>query len=129
MSHTHSRKQTFHQKLKTAASCLALGLSLYGTAHAAGYEYSPTYQPNLAQIGVDKTWHDWFYKTYIAPNARKTKVVVAILDGKADNNHVDLKAAYRFSLSTAEATGRPTPTAHTSRALSARRETMPESSG
>jgi hypothetical protein len=45
----------------------------------------------LAQIGVDKFWHNWFYSTYIAPNAGSTNVVVAILDGKADINHVDLK--------------------------------------
>jgi len=110
MSHSHSRNQTFRQKLKTAASCLTLGLSLYGTAHAAGYEYSPTYQPNLAQIGVDKTWHDWFYKTYIAPNARKTKVVVAILDGKADVGHVDLKG--RISVLTVYSGSYRTPDTH-----------------
>ena len=93
MSHANSQNRLIRRKLKlkAAASSLALALSLYGTAHAASYEYSPTYQPNLAQIGVDKYWHDWFYATYIAPNARRTKVVVAILDGKADNSHVDLK--------------------------------------
>lgn len=93
MRHTNSRNRTIRRKLKlsAASSTIALALSLHGTAHAASYEYSPTYQPNLAQIGVDKYWHDWFYTTYIAPNASKTKVVVAILDGKADVSHVDLK--------------------------------------
>jgi hypothetical protein len=79
------------RKFMTAASGVALASALGGTAYAATYEYTSTYQSNLAQIGIDKTWHDWFYTMYVAPNAPDPNVVIAILDGKADANHVDLK--------------------------------------
>ena len=87
----HSQARTRRTRLRAAASGVALASLVSGTAYAATYEYTSTYQSNLAQIGIDKTWHDWFYTVYVAPNAPDPNVVIAILDGKADVNHVDLK--------------------------------------
>lgn len=50
-------------------------------ASAANYEYSPVYQPNLAQIGVTSATHD---------RVTGAGVGIAIFDTTADYNHSDL---------------------------------------
>lgn len=69
-------------------SRLAILLALSGAgwmavsaASAANYEYSPVYQPNLAQIGVTPATH---------ANVTGAGVGIAIFDTTADYNHPDL---------------------------------------
>ena len=76
--------------LKATASGLAMACAICASAYAASYEYTSTYQSNLAQIGITKWWHDDFYKNYVA-TTNVAPIKIAILDGKADVNHVDLK--------------------------------------
>ncbi len=84
--------------MNTRASFLALilGTTALTSAYAQNYEYDnpnwfdggPT-QPNLAQIGVTPTFHSDF-KAYIDGSAYDTNVIVAVLDGLADFNHIDI---------------------------------------
>ena len=84
--------------MKTRATLLALvlGTTALTSAHAQNYEYDnpnwfdgePT-QPNLAQIGVTPLFHSNF-KAYIDGSAFDSTVIVAVLDGLADFNHIDL---------------------------------------
>lgn len=57
------------------------GLMAVSAASAANYEYSPVYQPNLAQIGVTPATHD---------RVTGAGVGIAIFDTTADYNHSDL---------------------------------------
>lgn len=57
------------------ASCFAFA------AQASDYEYSPTHQKNLAQIGVTETLH---------ATVSGAGVGIAIFDSRADYTHVDL---------------------------------------
>jgi hypothetical protein len=61
-------------------------------AVAQNYEYSPTYQLNLGQIGVTSELHADL-KSYIAESGNSTavnNVAIGILDGLADSVHTDL---------------------------------------
>lgn len=62
---------------------------LTGTAAAQNYEYSATFQPNLAQIQVTAGLHAEI-GNYIANSSAAMDVAIAILDGRADSGHVDL---------------------------------------
>lgn len=74
-----------------AVSILALLAIAASSAPAVAdhYEYSLIYQPNLAQIGVTRQLHDDL-KAYIADSTAAKNVAIAILDGRADPNHIDL---------------------------------------
>lgn len=69
------------QGLLTAVSVCGLALALSSPAKAAGYEYSSTYQRNLAQIGVTESLHD---------RVNGTGFGIAVFDTLADYTHVDL---------------------------------------
>ena len=87
------------RRLTTFLMALALASPLFSNAQAAStnWEYSnpspfnssQPAQPNLAQIHVTKALHDAL-KAYIAYPSAKTKVVVGVLDGRADPNQIDL---------------------------------------
>jgi hypothetical protein len=73
------------------------GLFAFGhAAKAQNYEYSGTYQPNLGQINVTRTLHN-NVRTSIARSSAAKAVGIAILDGRADANHPDVKG--RLSVS------------------------------
>lgn len=85
---------------KPVMKSLAAALLMSGMASpvlAQSYEYSPAYQPNLAQVGISPQLHTTL-KTYVAKNTAALNVGIAILDGRADPTHVDLKG--RLSVST-----------------------------
>lgn len=63
---------------------------------AQNYEYSTLYQPNLAQINVTRTLHN-NVRAYIAKSSAAKRIGIAILDGRADANHPDLKGRLTVS--------------------------------
>lgn len=63
---------------------------------AQNYEYSGYYQPNLGQINVTRTLHN-SVRSYIANSTAARRVAIAILDGRADPNHPDLKGRLTVS--------------------------------
>lgn len=67
------------------------------TASAQNYEYTSVFQPNLAQIGVTKTLHNDL-KALISKSKAAKNVGIAILDGRSDSTHPDLKG--RLTVST-----------------------------
>jgi hypothetical protein len=67
-----------------SVSALAL---LISPVQGQNYEYSPTYQPNLGAIGVTEALHD-DVGAWLTDDLRN--VAIAILDGRADDKHVDL---------------------------------------
>src|SRR5207302_1517079 len=76
---------------------LASSLSSNAFAASSNWEYnnpspfnsSQPAQPNLAQVHVTKALHDAL-KAYVGYPSAKTKVVVAVLDGRADATQIDL---------------------------------------
>ena len=77
---------------------VALGLSVLmgAAAQAQNYEYSSYYQPNLNQINVTRTLHNNL-RTYISRSASAKRVGIAVLDGRADANHTDLRGRITVS--------------------------------
>jgi len=78
--------------LQPGSVILAGALIIAGASasFAQNYEYSTSYQRNLTQVQVNKTLHINL-KNYIAPYSAARSVGIAILDGRADANHVDLR--------------------------------------
>lgn len=73
------------------------GFLLMTTALSAqNYEYSTYYQNNLGQINVTRTLHN-SVRAYIANSSAARNVAVAILDGRADARHPDLKGRLTVS--------------------------------
>jgi hypothetical protein len=94
------QKQLTRAIIKRALAGTVLLSCPSATAFAQNYEYSNSYQPNLVQIGITSTIHANLSAYIAGTSAAKREaqnVGIAILDGRADPNHPDLKG--RLSIS------------------------------
>jgi type II secretory pathway pseudopilin PulG len=84
-------KQGFAIMLQSRGILLAAVMILAGAsaALAQSYEYSTSWQRNLTQVQVNKTLHTNL-RNYIASYSAARSVGIAVLDGRADADHVDL---------------------------------------
>lgn len=79
--------------MRQLKSVLLAGVMILASAApvlAQNYEYSSSSQRNLTQIQVNRTLHTNL-RNYIASYSAARNVGIAILDGRADVNHADLR--------------------------------------
>jgi hypothetical protein len=100
MASSNRQKRMAASLIRRAVSVALLASCCSAAAYAQSYEYSTRYQPNLAQIGVTQTLHSNL-RAYIAGTTaakiQAQNVGIAILDGRADPNHGDLRGRLTIS--------------------------------
>ena len=96
MTKTSSRLNSARKLAGSLAAALMVTAAI-PECLAQNYEYSSSSQRNLTQIGVTRTLHTNL-RTYISQYPAAQNVGIAILDGRVDANHGDLKG--RISVNT-----------------------------
>lgn len=83
--------------MKNVSAIAVLLMVLTGSVHAQNFEYANAYQSYLSQINLTPSLHSSL-KPFITRSRSALNVGIAILDGRADPTHIDLRG--RLTIST-----------------------------